>query len=526
MSPFSWRSVYFASIGLRFVLALSNSYIHPDEHFQSFEVLSGRLFLLASNQPWEFNLLEPARSFAPLFAFYYIPLKIAQWLTLLPLQTWYLVRLVFMMVSWVITDWCLYKMLPTKQERVKAIYFVLTSFISLVYQSHTFSNSIETVLVLLTVYFINELRFMKSLPRSQYTVWDILYTSLAIGLLFAFGVFNRVTFPAFFIIPGLYFCQCAWKWPYTIFTSATAFSITSVGCILVDTTWFGKFSLSEIVNHPWNWSQYVVAPYNNLVYNTQLANLAHHGLHPFYTHILVNLPQILGPGLILLFPRFRNSYWKTTPFAAAISGLVFLSLVPHQELRFLIPVVPLLCSCFDVASLEAACKKYPWVLSFVMNAWLVFNVVMATIMGVFHQGGVVPALDFIYTNPRFNTLGTAFIWWRTYSPPTWMLNEKEGDLQIISLDNETEDSIDFESNAKLSLDAMGMEIGKLNKIINQVSTQYDKVYVISPVASFKQSFNTSLYQEVWNYSYHMDMDHLNFSNIQSLKPGLAIYSLL
>ncbi|KAF8001466.1 hypothetical protein HF325_003967 [Metschnikowia pulcherrima] len=524
----SWRTVYFASIGLRFVFALSNSYIHPDEHFQSLEVLAGRMFLLSTKEPWEYLLLAPARSFAPLLAVYYVPLKLALWLALLPLQTWYLVRLVFMSISWVVTDWCLYKMLPTKQERIKAIYFVLTSFVSLVYQSHTFSNSIETVLVLLTVYHINELRFMRSQPKPQYATSDVVRASIAIGFLFAFGIFNRVTFPAFLVLPGLFCLQSAWKWPYVVFISAFTFIVTSACCIIMDTTWFKGIAVGTILKSPFQWSQYVVTPYNNLVYNASLDNLAQHGLHPLYTHILVNLPQLMGPGLILLFPRFRNSDWKTTPFAAAMSGLIFLSIVPHQELRFVIPVVPLLCSCFDVAGLEKACQKRTWILPFLMNSWLVFNLSMALLMGVFHQGGVLPALEYLHASPQFQSPETALIWWRTYSPPTWMLNQKAGNLQIILISNENED-LKFQSDAAsklLSIDAMGMSVEGVNKVIRNVSATHKLVLLITPIASFKQNFEAGAYDEVWSYNYHLDMDHLNFSDLQSLRPGLAIYSLL
>ncbi|OBA24376.1 hypothetical protein METBIDRAFT_36026 [Metschnikowia bicuspidata var. bicuspidata NRRL YB-4993] len=528
MSFLSWRSVYFVSIGLRFVLALSNSYIHPDEHFQSFEVLAGRMFSLSTREPWEFGSLAPARSAVPLLVVYYLPLTIAQWLGLLPLQTWYLVRLVFMAISWMVTDWCLYKMLPTKQERIKAIYFVLTSFVSLVYQLHTFSNSIETVLVVLTVYFINELRFIRTLPEDQYKTSDIINASVAIGVLFAFGIFNRVTFPAFFVIPGFFLLQSSLKWMYLPIVTTCAFMTTAICCVLVDSCWFGETSISAILEHPWLWSQYVVTPYNNLVYNASFENLAQHGIHPFYTHILVNVPQILGPGLVLLLPRFRNSYWKTTPFLSAMSGLIFLSLVPHQELRFLIPIVPLLCACFDVAALESACQKHPLFLSCVMNAWLIFNILMGTMMGVLHQGGVVPALDFLHENPQYSSPGNALIWWRTYSPPTWMLDQKMGNLQIVSVDENTLFlSCDLDSRiGKASIDAMGMEAGKLQELIKSVSARYPRVYLITPIASFSHKFNTSQFEEIWRYNSHVDLDHFDLSRLQSFQPGLAIYNLL
>ncbi|GEQ70801.1 hypothetical protein JCM33374_g4480 [Metschnikowia sp. JCM 33374] len=163
-----------------------------------------------------------------------------------------------------------------------------------------------------------------------------------------------------------------------------------------------------------------------------------------------------------------------------------------------------------------------------MSMWIVFNVIMATIMGVLHQGGVIPALEAFHTTTEYKTTGTAFIWWRTYSPPTWMFGETPQNLKIISLEENTIPStLALDSSAGLiSVDAMGMNYEKLTNVIEQISTHYEKVYVITPIASFKENFNTSSFEEVWSYAYHVDMDHLDFSHPQSLQPGLAIYSLL
>ena len=38
-----------------------------------------------------------------------------------------------------------------------------------------------------------------------------------------------------------------------------------------------------------------VAPFNFVMYNLVPGNVASHGEHPRYTHLLVNLPLLLGP---------------------------------------------------------------------------------------------------------------------------------------------------------------------------------------------------------------------------------------
>ncbi|GJQ79994.1 hypothetical protein Trydic_g9467 [Trypoxylus dichotomus] len=44
------------------VLIPQTGYIHPDEYFQSIEILAGDAFELDSNRPWEFNVTFPIRS--------------------------------------------------------------------------------------------------------------------------------------------------------------------------------------------------------------------------------------------------------------------------------------------------------------------------------------------------------------------------------------------------------------------------------------------------------------------------------
>lgn len=526
MLSLSWRYVYLGTFALRFILALSESYIHPDEHFQSFEVAAQRFLAYNTNPPWEYEPTLPARSLAPLYLVYYVPLKVLLSLGLSPLQIWLLVRLLFMLVSWVVTDWCLYKMLPSKQERIKAIFFVLTSFVTLVFQSHTFSNSVETLLVVATTWMINELRFLRATETNgiRYSHAEIARYSAAIGGCFALGIFNRITFPAFFILPGFHYLECCWKWRYIPVVSLAAFAVLSGLFIVIDTAGFSDISVAELARNPFAWGQYIVAPLNNLLYNTQYLNLALHGIHPWYTHVLVNFPQILGPGIIFLFPNLRNCYWKTTPFMAAISGVLFLSAVPHQELRFLIPVVPLLCCCFDVAAFKAVSESRPWLSSLLMVSWLLFNAVMSFVMGVMHQGGVVPALSHIHDQFPTTNSPKAYIWWRTYTPPTWIVGDVPR-TQSISVSNQKSE-VEVDENAHLVIiDAQGMEFDLLKNVVSTCKDHISDVYVVVPTAS-SHFLDGQLYNLTWSHGFHLDLDHLDFSELRSLRPGLGIYHLL
>lgn len=523
-----WRSVYLLTIGFRFLFPLANSYIHPDEHFQTFEPLAAQLLGFSTNPPWEFTSELPARSYGVLLLVYAPAMQLAAFLGLSPLQTWYLVRLYVMILLWIITDWCLYHMLPTKQERFKAILFTLTSYVTLVYQSHTFSNLVETVLVMLTVYLVNELRFLSGLPSEKYKFREVAWLAMAIGVFSAIGIFNRVTFPVFFVWPAYHYMKCWRKWRLLAIFTLVPFLAVSYTFVVVDTIHFGKTDLFSLLQTPLDWSQYVITPLNNLVYNSQYSNLAHHGIHPRYTHILVNLPQILGPGLLFVFYKFRNRYWNTTPFQAAVSALVCLSMVPHQELRFLTPVVPLLCSCFDLHTLSGNSQETPKIVKFALNSWLVFNTVMGVIMGIYHQGGIASAADFfhqkLYQGDATVSGTTAQIWWRTYSPPTWMLGDTSNSTQFVTISSDKPDFTFDSSKSNYVLDTMGLDVEDLHTLIALVNAS--RVYLVTPTASFNQHFRQVPHYLTWLTATHLDMDHLDFSNWETLKPGLGIYELL
>ena len=177
----------------------------------------------------------------------------------------------------------------------------------------------------------------------------------------------------------------------------------------------------------------VLAPWNNIRYNTQTSNLALHGLHPHYQHFFINLPLLLGPALILLLTSLQPLSFRSLRlafsnprFLSAVSGAGFLSLFPHQEPRFLLPCVPLLLTCIRLPN-SAPRRKWFW------TSWLAFNILLGTIMGIYHQGGVIPAqlhvpeqIKSLSSPTRSPTTSATVFWWKTYPPPTYLLGNPAG----------------------------------------------------------------------------------------------------
>ncbi|GME81020.1 unnamed protein product [Ambrosiozyma monospora] len=462
----NWRNLYILfAIPLRFVFALQASYIHPDEFFQTFQPL------YHDNEPWEFsNTDSPARSIVPLNIFYRPLIILAtERLQLPPLTVYYIVKLGLCLMTWFVYDYCLFKIMPVKQERVKALFFATTSFLTMVHQAHSFSNAIESCLVVLAVWIIGDMRSHLELTSQEQKLLGhgfSLSKLILLGAVMAIGVFNRVTFPVWFILPGWYLLRFALRFPFRSLLLIITFVVASLVCIYVDTVHFkGSFPIpfpipkttekfsalittiqQFITNAKTNpetittiTSQLVITPLNNLIYNTNVTNLSQHGLHPHYTHLLINYPQILGPIIALLFP-FTTKYIRTTPFLSLISGLLTLSLVPHQELRFLMPALPLSACCIDLdytPSRVANCRVWKLYKAYIIQLWMIFNVGSIVFYGILHQGGVVSALAYLHehvdpTSTHTHTHGhghndvtvpdnSVLLFWRTYKPPTWML---------------------------------------------------------------------------------------------------------
>ena len=310
----------------------------------------------------------------------------------------YCLRGLMFVLSFVLEDWALHELLPSARERTRAIALVASSYVTWTFQMHTFSNSIETLLVLWCIVLVKRIR-----DHPERTM-----ASACAGLAFmgVLGVFNRITFPAFLLPSALQLVPHLFKRTLRIPILLTVAFLTISVAVTIDTeTYAGvRPSIFNIADTT------IFTPINNLLYNASPSNLAEHGLHPYYTHLAVNLPLLLGPAIPLLLlspPRF------TTPLLSAISGTLVLSAIPHQEPRFLLPCIPLLLSSL----------RNPTSRTFLLS-WITFNVLLGTLFGAYHQAGVLPAQRFLerYTQaPTTNSTNLSHIfWWKTYPPPTWL----------------------------------------------------------------------------------------------------------
>ena len=254
--------------------------------------------------------------------------------------------------------------------------------------------------------------------------------------------------------------------------------------ICLDTAFYqpGSWHLSRLLRHP------VLTPWNNLRYNLNPENLLEHGLHPYHQHVLANLPLLLGPAYVLL-ACVRH---VDARLLSAVSGVVCLSLFRHQEARFLLPAVPLFLSLIRLPTRFVRC----WI-----GSWIVFNAIMGVFMGVYHQGGIVPTQNFLMGHDNVQEV----FWWRTYSPPTWLLDGKNERLKTTVL-------------MGMSPEAM---IDRLIQVTrcdgSSQSTAMNATYLVAPESSTyldqfgpRKQGGTIELERVWNHRRHLNLDDLDW----------------
>ncbi|GMM58745.1 glycosylphosphatidylinositol-alpha 1,2 mannosyltransferase [Maudiozyma humilis] len=486
---------------LGLMVALRPSYIHPDEHFQSLEMLTHMFYSAKGFIPWEFNQDNAARSYVPLLVYYgplyYICKNIFHVVN--PTILLYLVRAQNYLIFLLTVRAAIPYLIPnnSKSQR-RAWLLILSSYVTWSFQSHSFSNSIETLILLgVLVTFSIQMR-----ERENASLKITLIQSSLIVL----GVFNRMTFPAFIFFPSLLVF-----WRYYLRKKLQFCTFIVWGAFL--TAVFIKID-TEIFQSP----HYVFAPLNNLLYNMSVSNLAEHGLHKRYTHLLINLPQLAGPAIIYLFPtspRQATEYIQCLPWLTTLSALGLLSLFPHQELRFLIPVLPCICMLMSHHSSRM-----------IFRAWVIFNVAMGIMLGLLHQAGIISTI----TNGQFykqSDVGV-HIWWKTYSPPTWMYMNKDLTATTTNFINDIErvDDIDFSNCNNQVIDLKGADIELANFTIhkylenpdlNAVSLFFPKS-VQSKVSLILDNENLT-HSVIFHTFQHLDLDHFDTDDLSTFIPG-------
>ncbi|XP_038671824.1 GPI mannosyltransferase 4-like [Scyliorhinus canicula] len=468
-------------------LVPQTGYIHPDEFFQSPEVMAGDILNLKIFRPWEFNTSYPSRSVLfPLVTtgFSFIILKtlhnsglfgsILNSYNLLVFPRLYVTCLSFILDYSVYRLACLWGTNPWR-----ALILLSGSHVMLVFYTRTFSNVIEGALfALLLLLVAMDTAQEHGAPYLRAKEWR--NNKHLIGIVLVSGFFNRPTFIGYALVPMLLWLSCDQKgtFQFSLRTILKRFLgifspviVTTCIFIIVDTLYFDLL-FSEIDwflkdgnaghEHIFNLCKHLVlTPFNFIRYNLDPENLSAHGRHPWFTHLTVNGLMMFGAlhlsavisAIRMITHKFVSAdgchmlkkkqlekrlkaHFPATPPIVEYLVLVYfvplivLSLFSHQEARFLSPLIA------------------PVVLHSVLNndmlrgrtVMVVFNILCSVLFGCLHQGGLIPCLSYLekalYSkDPVSNQLEHNLIFYHTYMPPRYLLNIRSDreSIKIIDL---------------------------------------------------------------------------------------------
>ncbi|EDV26344.1 uncharacterized protein TRIADDRAFT_54236 [Trichoplax adhaerens] len=388
----SLPNLYYLLAVLRVILTLmpQSGYIHPDEFFQSPEVIAGDIFDYDTTRTWEWNVSCPLRNIITPYFISGLPMILLKFLkdlfsidlispyTLLVLPRLFCCALSFLFDYSV---WIVCQRLNIKSNDAMAYLLTTASAHPIFIFCRTFSNFVEMIFFswLLIIYYSTQ----KTSPSGSYCNRTWLIT----GITVAVGFFIRPTFLVFAFWPVL----------------------------------------------------------------SMLYHQSTHGIHPRVTHGLVNMFMLFGPLTVALYYQtlrdiisfLANAGNNDQITQASISlsnrwflkgcvyiPLVILSWIPHHEPRFILPVIFPLLILFGNNFFGSRNRFRNLII------WILFNVLGILVFGFMHQGGIYPCMKYLHDNYKLDNGGTTInpstnvIFYRTYMPPKFMLAQFRGNKNI------------------------------------------------------------------------------------------------
>lgn len=494
--------VYISLVFLRFLWTIigQRSYIHPDEHFQSVEVIASDIFDNSQHayKTWEFQLTnstQPIRNIVIPYVLYGIPLamlKLFVNLNLIQLTTYTLLllpRLSMTLLS-LIGDYFLY-LISTKMKLNSNYCLILysSSYITLVYLTHTFSNSIETALFAILMY-----KIINSTQNGINSL-DLSIISAVISI----GVFNRPTFLIYSFVPIIYLLYKSFKNSHLIkslFILANISLIMSLSLTILDTIYYRQIPLIDYITN-FNYKTLIFTPLNFFFYNVNPNNLLQHGNHAIYQHVIVNCLLLFGLQYIKLL---RNLKFNFLSIQFIFIIFVF-SLIPHKEARFLLPLLILIClmtTPYNQSNQQSNMDIYLYI-------WLIFNFLLSFIYGIYHQGGLIDSIDYIdniLNHKSNNQIFKNIIFYQTYMPPRYLINLPS---KLSTLNGINYQIYDFMSS--LSFSQVETQLKSLQKSHTNTNHAY---FMITPIINDKHLCKNNIKYELYQrFFFHIQFEDLN-----------------
>lgn len=534
-------------------------YLHPDEFLQSTDIIAGHHFNSKIEPAWEFTTEHPIRCMLFPYVINTIAFKLVQLLSEEPSAYLLIIlpRLMFTLLSFVV-DFCLYRLCCYHSPRglwyLPLSVIMQSSFACLTLFTRTLSNTIETILfsialVLVCRTFRNNSRTTGSARTRPIDKQDETLdykNTLSLGIVISLGLFNRPTFPAFILVPLLFWLHeelLKTSFNYTkvikrsIIPLVTSAGLTAFFMSLFDTIYYrsnefivimnalAKFDLDNLSHQLTD--IWVITPYNFISYNTDLQNLSKYGIHLPFTHMLVNIPLLFNVLAYLFYcklslmlvglgnyrPTISPNKTQTMMVLNILTSTVLISFIPHQEFRFLLPLI------------------VPFVYTFAFNvyaknsyliAWVIINFTLTFFYSNIHQAGVIKSvmdMDIILKHELKSPINHKIdiIAARCYQVPLHLWNVPQNSTLVDYHTNGCFD--DFETNIKSEFARITSVEKPSHQFKHDCYVMLPSVYLDSLVSIASNLSYVKKINEIKRYGLHFTGEDLNLCLTTIYKMG-------
>ncbi|XP_045504981.1 GPI mannosyltransferase 3 [Colias croceus] len=264
-------------------------------------------------------------------------------------------------------------------SRKWALFLILTSWFWFYTANRTLLQTVETVLVIIGLSVFP----FKAGKMGYYDKENNSWVWLAV-----ISVFIRPTSAPIWLVLGLYnlFTTNQGKW--LILQKYLPISIIGGGSLVaLDSYYYG-----ELIITPWEFFKY------NILHDVS----SYYGTHPWYWYVTEGMPAILGVslplvlwGIYTVLRRPKQNTIGVVLLAAVALHLAVHSCIPHKEVRFVLPLIPILLYIAQDVVVPWSRKAKNWQLYSLATLLVVGNAFPAGYFGLVHQRGPLPAMTLL-----------------------------------------------------------------------------------------------------------------------------------
>ncbi|RUS35078.1 Alg9-like mannosyltransferase family-domain-containing protein [Jimgerdemannia flammicorona] len=266
------------------------------------------------------------------------------------------------------------------------LFSTLTSWFNLHTAVRPLSNSLETVLTVVAL-------FYWPLPGVVAEIDPRWQSGLRVALVWAaVSCVIRPTNGVVWLFLGVHLL---WRCPnrqLSIMINTAIVMVLAFGTVLTLDTYLYTGSFSALLTAP------IIAPLNFLRVNVFNSISLFYGIHSWHWYLTQGLPVLLTTFLPLFISGLWLSYadpalrTRTIPLLYLLAFVISVySLLPHKEFRFIYPLLPILL-LFASIGLHNLSPKHKWL---AMVALVMTNIPMALYTSIWHQRGVVDVMRWV-----------------------------------------------------------------------------------------------------------------------------------